>query len=413
MNVKKIRESFPIFKNRPKMIYFDNAATTQKPDSVIQAIIKFYQMDNFNVHRSVYSPAAKTTQEYENVRNLVAKFIGSQHPHCIVFTKGTTDSINLIASGYFAKEIHPGDNIVVSIMEHHSNLLPWLRLAKEKQAHLRYLPLNQGDRLDLTMAKQLIDDRTKLVALTGVSNVLGVSNPVKEIAKIAHSHRAKFLLDAAQMAPEMPINVQTIKPDFLALSGHKMLGPTGVGVLYINSKIIREIQPHQLGGEMIQNVTKKNFTYNTIPLRFEAGTPNIAGVIGLGAAIKFLNQIGMSVIQKRCQRLGQFLADQLRSIPEVIVYGPHDRDSGIVAFNIRGVHPHDVATALDLKQMYVRAGNHCAQPLVNDVLKASASLRASLYFYNTKAECVKFVQEIRKDVQFFHGTQRSISKYHC
>lgn len=411
MNVKEIRQDFPIFKHRPRMVYLDNAATTQKPKSVIQALSHFYEYDNFNVHRSVYTPAQQTTEKYEHVRKQIADFIGSRNPKSIIFTRGTTESINDIAIGYFQRNLSEGEEISVSIMEHHSNLLPWQRLANQTGAKLNYIPLTANGHLDVKQAEQMIGPKTKLVALTGVSNVLGVINPIQEICKLAHKNHALLLLDAAQMAPEMPINVQKIHPDFMAFSGHKMLGPTGIGVLYINPKLLDKVTPWQLGGEMIQNVTTHNFTYADVPQRFEAGTPNIAGVIGLGQAIKYLNHLTMPWIQKRCADLGQYLYDQLSQVKRVIVYGPKHRQTGIVSFNVKGVHPHDVATALDLNQIYVRAGQHCAQPLVNDCLKTSATVRASLYFYNTKSDCDRLATCVRKVVNFFHAAQRHLPKY--
>ena len=403
MNIDKIRRDFPIFQKRSGMAYLDNAATTQKPRSVIQTLIHFYENDNFNVHRSVYTPAQSTTDRYEQVRQKVSAFLNGQDSQSVIFTRGTTASINDVAFGYVQDHLQPGDELVVSIMEHHSNLLPWQRLAKKRRAKLRYLPVVKGGYLNLNQAKQIINPRTALVALTGVSNVLGVINPLQQISKIAHDNHALFLLDAAQMAPEVRIDVKRMQPDFVAFSGHKMLGPTGIGVLYIDPHLIQHVKPWQLGGEMIQKVTTHRFSYAGIPQRFEAGTPNIAGVIGLGSAIDYLNQLSMPWIQKRCAKLGQYLFNQLSRLKRVVVYGPQNRSTGIVSFNICGIHPHDVATALDLRQIYVRAGQHCAQPLVKQVLKTGATLRASLYFYNTKSECDRLATALEKIVRFFYA----------
>ncbi|GLB46225.1 cysteine desulfurase [Philodulcilactobacillus myokoensis] len=402
MNVERIRKDFPILQNR-WMAYLDNAATSQKPRLVIDAINHFYQYQNFNVHRSVYTPAQQTTDAYENVRQKVADFIHADRAQDIIFTRGTTESLNMVASDFAMQHVHHGDEIVVSITEHHSNLLPWMRVAKANGAKLKYIPILDDGCLDLDAAKKLITSKTKIVALTAVSNVLGTINPIEIIGKLAHQNGAMYVVDAAQAAPSIPLDVQKFHPDFMAFSGHKMLGPTGIGVLYGTQHALKQMQLPELGGEMIEDVSTTDFSTKPIPWCFEAGTPNIAGVIGLGAAIDYLNQIGMDQIEKYCRNLAQYLADQLRKDKHVIVYGPKRRQSGIVSFNIRGLHAHDAATFLDLQHIYVRAGHHCAEPLVH-CLGTEATLRASLYFYNNRNECDRLISSVKKMEMFFcHG----------
>lgn len=401
MNPNNLRHEFPIFKNHPDMIYFDNAATTQKPMAVLKKMETFYTQNNFNVHRSVYTDAGVTTDMFESTRQLVANFINTK-AHNIVFSSGTTDSINLIANGYYAHTIKAGDEIVVSIAEHHSNLLPWQNIAHKTGAILRYIPLNDDATMDLKAAQKIINPKTKLVAITAVSNVLGHLNPLNELTKLTHQVGAEILIDAAQAAPEIPIDVQKTPVDWLAFSGHKMLAPTGIGVLYGRYQLLNQIQPPRVGGEMINHVDKYDYQPKPVPYRLEAGTPNIAGVIGLGAAISYLNRLSMPVIEKTCANLGQYLADQLRSISGITVYGPQVRDTGIVAFNVVNIHPHDAATYLDAHHIDIRAGQHCAEPLVH-VLNTNATLRASLYLYNTKAECDRFIRTVREMKDFFNG----------
>jgi cysteine desulfurase / selenocysteine lyase len=401
MNPNNLRQQFPIFNNHPNMIYFDNAATTQKPETVLKAMENFYTQNNFNVHRSVYNDSDITTNLFENSRQLVADFINTQ-AHNIVFSSGTTDSINLIANGYYAHTIQAGDEIVVSIAEHHSNLLPWQNIARKTGAILRYIPLNKDATMDLIEAQQIINSKTKLVAITAVSNVLGHLNPLRKLTNLAHQVGADILVDAAQAAPEIPLDVQKTPVDWLAFSGHKMLAPTGIGVLYGRNELLNQIKPPRVGGEMIETVTQHNYKTKAIPYRLEAGTPNIAGAIGLGAAIKYLDQLSMPAVQQLCAHLGQYLSDKLRSIPDVTVYGPQVRDTGIVAFNVANIPPHDAATYFDAHHIDIRAGQHCAEPLVH-ALNTNATLRASLYIYNTEAECDCFVSTVREMKDFFNG----------
>ncbi|UQS84662.1 SufS family cysteine desulfurase [Apilactobacillus apisilvae] len=402
MDNQKIRTDFPMLVKHPKFIYFDNAATTQKPLSVIKAVTDYYENDNFNVHRSVYSAAEKTTQMFEECRNKVAKFINAKTNQSIVFTAGTTQGINQVANGYYKYNLSRGDEIVVSIAEHHSNLLPWQNLAKEKNAKLKYIDINNDGTLNLESAKKIITPKTKLIAITAVSNVLGNINNLNTLIKIAHQNNTDVLIDAAQAAPEIPINVQKIDVEWLAFSGHKMLAPTGIGILYGKKNLLETMKPTQLGGEMIEHVEKNNFSTKEIPYRLEAGTPNVEGVIGLSKAVDYLNNIGMMNIQNYCKSLGQYLYDQLSKITDVNVYGPKIRQTGIVAFNIKNIHPHDAATYLDFNNIAVRAGQHCAEPLTKK-LGVNATLRASIYFYNNQAECDQLVNQVIEMRSFFNG----------
>lgn len=402
MDNQEIRNDFPMLIKHPHFIYFDNAATTQKPKSVIDALTNYYENDNFNVHRSVYSAAERTTQMFEACREKIAQFINAKDNKSIVFTTGTTQGINQVANGYYKYNLKKDDEIVVSIAEHHSNLLPWQNLAKQNGAKLKFIDINNDGTLNLNSAKKVINDNTKLVAITAVSNVLGTINNLSALIDIAHQHNADILIDAAQAAPEIKIDVQKLNPEWLAFSGHKMLAPTGIGILYGKKELLAKMRPTQLGGEMIEHVDKNNFKAKDIPYRLEAGTPNIEGVIGLSKAIDYLENIGMNNIETICKNLGQYLYDQLSKIDGVSVYGPKQRQTGIVSFNIDNIHPHDAATYLDFNHIAVRAGQHCAEPLTNK-LAVNATLRASMYFYNNKNECDKLVQQIIEMRSFFNG----------
>ncbi|TPR26445.1 cysteine desulfurase [Apilactobacillus micheneri] len=402
MDNQEIRNDFPMLIKHPHFIYFDNAATTQKPQSVIDALTNYYENDNFNVHRSVYSAAERTTQMFEACREKVAQFINAKDNKSIIFTAGTTQGINQVANGYYKYHLKKDDEIVVSIAEHHSNLLPWQNLAKQNGAKLKFIDINNNGTLNLNSAKKVITDNTKLVSITAVSNVLGTINNLAALIEIAHQHNADVLIDAAQAAPEIKIDVQKLNPEWLAFSGHKMLAPTGIGILYGKKELLAKMNPTQLGGEMIEHVDKNDFKAKDIPYRLEAGTPNVEGVIGLSKAIDYLENIGMNNIENICKNLGQYLYDQLSKTDGISVYGPKQRQTGIVSFNIDKIHPHDAATYLDFNHIAVRAGQHCAEPLTNK-LGVNATLRASMYFYNNKHECDKLVQKIIEMRSFFNG----------
>lgn len=402
---QNIRSDFPILNqevNDEQLVYLDNAATSQKPQSVIDELVRYYQNDNANVHRSVHSLGERATEEYESARKKVQLFINAKESREIVFTKGTTDSLNLVASTYGEQNIQAGDEIVVSIMEHHSNLIPWQQLAIRKHATLKYIGLTSDGQLDMNDAQNKITDKTKIVAIAHVSNVLGVTNDVKELARISHLHNAVMIVDGAQAAPHISVDVQDLDADFYAFSGHKMLGPMGIGVLYGKSELLKKTPPYQYGGEMINFVEKYQSTWTDIPWKFEAGTQNVAGAIGLGKAIDYLTRIGMNNVTKHENELVEYVLPKLLDIDGVGVYGPHDsrNHNGVIAFNVKGLHPHDLATALDMEGVAVRAGHHCAQPLMN-YLELVATARASFYIYNTKQDADKLLEAILAAKEFF------------
>jgi len=403
--LQKIRSDFPILNqkvNDEPLVYLDNAATSQKPNQVIDEMVRYYKNDNANVHRSVHTLGERATEEYEAARQKVQKFINAKETREVIFTKGATDSLNLVASTYGEEHIQAGDEIVITIMEHHSNLIPWQQLAIRKQATLKYIGLTKDGQLDMADAEKKITDKTKIVAVTHVSNVLGVTNDVQRLAQIAHSHNAVIIADGAQAIPHIKVDVQALNVDFYAFSGHKMLAPMGIGVLYGKSKLLNKMSPYQYGGEMIDFVEKHQSTWTDLPWKFEAGTQNVAGAIGLGKAIDYLNQIGMENITQHEAELTAYLLPKLLEINGVEVYGPHDiaKHNGVIAFNIQGLHPHDVATALDMEGVAVRAGHHCAQPLMK-YLGLVATVRASFYLYNTKADADKLLQAIAETKEFF------------
>lgn len=379
------KKDFPILKD---IIYLDSAATSQKPKAVINAIVDYYENYNANVHRGVYSISERATQAYEDAHTKVAKFINAEFEE-IIFTKNTTESINMVMHD-LKKCINPGDEILVSRVEHHSNLVPWQQLAKERRAHIRYIEIDKEGNLKIPTFKK----NTKIVALNHVSNVLGTINPIEKITKLAHKNRCIVVLDAAQSVPHMPVDVKKLDIDFMAFSGHKMLGPTGIGVLYGKKKLLEKMEPLIYGGDMIREVTYKDATWNDLPWKFEAGTPNIAGGIGLGAAIDYLNSVGMKNIKKHSEELAKYAYDKLSKMQGVQVYGPKKR-IGLVSFNIKEVHPHDAAAILDKSKIMVRAGHHCAMPLAN-YMKFEWSLRASFYLYNDKKEIDLLCEGIKK-----------------
>ncbi|MHC9536708.1 cysteine desulfurase [Dellaglioa sp. BT-FLS60] len=408
-NLKKYRNDFPILKqlvNDEPLIYFDNAATVQKPQKVIDAISKYYENDNANVHRGVHTLAERATEQFEATRQLVADFIQAKSASEILFTKGTTESLNWVARGFAQNRLEAGDEILISIMEHHSNLVPWQQVAKATGAKLVYVGLTDDGQLDVDDAKLKMTAKTKIVSLTQISNVLGSITPIKELTAMAHVVGAIVICDGAQSVPNMPINVQDLDVDFFAFSGHKMGAATGIGVLYGKRTYLNDMQPLEFGGEMIELVEEQQSTFKEIPWKFEAGTPNIEGVISLGATIHYLNEVGMANIHAHEQMLVKDLMPKLKAIPGVTVYGPADSDkrSGVISFNLAGLHPHDVATALDMQGIAVRAGHHCAQPLMKR-MGVSSTVRISFYLYNTLAENQKFIEALIATKEFFkYGT---------
>ncbi|MBM6936035.1 cysteine desulfurase [Enterococcus cecorum] len=403
-DAKKIRADFPVLNqivNDEPLIYLDNAATTQKPQAVLDILNHYYLQDNANVHRGVHTLAERATAEFEAARKKVQQFIHANSNKEIVFTKGTTDSLNIIAQSY-GEFIQAGDEIVISKMEHHANLIPWQQLAKRKQAVLRYIPLTADGHLDVQAAKTIINEKTAIVALAQVSNVLGTVNPVKEIAQLAHQHQAIMVVDGAQAVAHMPVDVQDLDCDFYCFSGHKMCGPTGIGVLYGKQTLLEKMEPVAFGGEMIDFVDLYESTWTELPWKFEAGTPNIAGAIGLGAAIDYLEKIGMQTIHEYEQAIVAELLPKLQQIDGLTIYGPQNpaEHTAVIAFNLDHLHPHDVASALDMQGIAVRAGHHCAQPLIKE-LGCFATARASFYFYNTKEEADQLVAAILATKEFF------------
>lgn len=404
LEIEKLREDFPILNqkvNDEPLVYLDNAATTQKPLTVLSAINDFYQQDNANVHRGVHTLAERATADYEATREKVRAFINAQSTKEILFTRGTTTSLNWVAQ--FAGQIlTPADEVIITIMEHHSNIVPWQEIAQRTGATLKFVYLKDGA-LDWTDLNEKISTKTKFVSVAHVSNVLGCINPIKEIAALAHAHGAYVVVDGAQSVPHMAVDVQELDVDFFAFSGHKMMGPTGIGVLYGKEELLQRFEPVEFGGEMIDFVYESHSTWTELPWKFEAGTPNIAGAIGLGAAIDYINSIGIENIQQHERELVEYLLPKLKEIPGLTLYGPAEprQRAGVIAFNLQGLHPHDLATALDMEGIAVRAGHHCAQPLLHD-LKVAATARASFYLYNTKADCDKLIEALWVTKEFFN-----------
>ncbi|PTV36958.1 cysteine desulfurase [Limosilactobacillus fermentum] len=403
--ISALRADFPLLDqqvNDEPLVYLDNAATAQRPTPVLKQVLDFYQTDNANVHRGVHTLAERATADYEAARDKVQKFIHAKKREEVIFTKGCTDSLNLVAATYGEQNIQTGDEIVISIMEHHSNLIPWQQLALKKGATLKYIGLTKEGELDLADAAAKITDRTKIVAVTHASNVMGTVTPLKQLAKLAHQHGAIIVGDGAQAVPHMKVDVTDLDVDFYAFSGHKMMSPTGIGVLYGKQALLEAMPPYQYGGEMIGSVTEQESTWAALPYKFEAGTQNIAGAVGLGAAIDYLTAIGMDRIEAHERELVQTVLPQLLAIEGLTVYGPTDpaKHTGVISFNLGHLHPHDLATALDMEGVAVRAGHHCAQPLMN-YLGLEASARASFYLYNTAADAEKLVSALKEAKEFF------------
>ncbi|EQB63160.1 MAG: hypothetical protein RBG1_1C00001G0739 [candidate division Zixibacteria bacterium RBG-1] len=400
LNVQKIREDFPILNQKihdKPLAYLDNGSTSQKPKVVIDAITNYYNWYNSNIHRGIHTLSEKATEAYENVRKIVADFIKAPDPEEIIFTRNATEAVNLVAYAWGRKNISTGDEILLTEMEHHSNLIPWQILAKEKKAVLRFIPITQNFTLDLDKIEDLITSKTKLVAVTQMSNVLGTINPVKKIAGLAHKAKALFLIDGAQGVPHSGIDVANVNCDFLAFTAHKMLGPTGVGVLYGKKKLLEEMDPFIAGGSMILEVWQDRATWNKVPYKYEAGTPNIADVIAFGEAIKYLQNIGMENVRNHEKELTAYALKKLCETEDLTIYGPKNPElqGGIISFNFSAkggsdsvgidIHPHDVGTIVDQEGVAIRAGHHCCQPLMRK-LGIPGTARASFYIYNTKEE---------------------------
>lgn len=402
MNTAEIREQFPILHqqvNGNDLVYLDSSATSQKPRAVIETMDHYYRSYNSNVHRGVHTLGTKATDQYEGARDKVRKFINAVSMQEIIFTRGTSTALNTVAHSYARANLKPGDEIVITPMEHHSNIIPWQQAAKATGAALKYIPLQKDGTISIEDVKLTITAKTKIVSVAHVSNVLGTINPIKEIAEIAHVHGAVLVVDGAQSTPHMKVDVQELDCDFFALSAHKMCGPTGVGVLYGKKHLLESMEPVEFGGEMIDFVGLYESTWKELPWKFEAGTPIIAGAIGLGAAVDFLEEVGLDEISEHEHKLAAYALERFSQFEGVTVYGPENR-AGIVTFNLEDVHPHDVATVLDGEGIAVRAGHHCAQPLMK-WLNVSATARASFYLYNTEEEIDKLISGLQKTKEYF------------
>ncbi|ENG4425728.1 cysteine desulfurase [Listeria monocytogenes] len=405
IDIQKIRADFPILAqeiNEKPLAYLDNAATSQKPKQVIEALIHYYEFDNANVHRGVHTLAARATDAYESARGKVAKFIHAREVAEIIFTRGTTSAINLVVDSYAEANIEAGDEIVISYLEHHSNLIPWQQLAKRKGAVLKYIELEEDGTISVEQAKKTIGEKTKIVALAHVSNVLGTITPIKEIAAIAHQFGAVILVDGAQAVPHMEVDVVDLDADFYAFSGHKMMAPTGIGALYGKRELLDAMVPTEFGGEMIDFVELYDSTWKELPWKFEAGTPIIGGAIALGAAIDYLAEVGLANIHAHEQALASYAIEEMSKIEGITIYGPKDASKrcGLVTFNLEGAHPHDIATILDEGGIAIRAGHHCAQPLMK-WLDVSSTARASFYIYNTKEEIDALIDGLKLTKEYF------------
>jgi SufS family cysteine desulfurase len=398
--IHAIRQHFPLFNQPDAPAYLDSAATSQKPQAVIDRIARFYAYENANVHRGIYQLSEAATRAYEDARQEVSRFLNAGSDHEIIFTRGTTEAINLVAQSWGAAFLQPGDEILLTVAEHHSNIVPWQLIAERTGAVIRYIPLNEHLRLDLEAARKLLTSRTKMVALAHVSNVLGVIHPIKTLIDQAHELGAVVLIDGAQGAAHLDVDVQALDCDFYALSSHKVLGPTGVGVLYGKEALLNRMPPYQGGGDMIEQVTLEGSTWNELPGKFEAGTPNIAGVVGLGEALRFLQRISRQDALAHDCHLGRRLLDVLKDSQAQIFTEPGDDWVGIVTFYHPDIHPHDMASLCDSEGVCLRAGHHCAQPLMVS-LGVSATSRVSPYIYNNEDDVQRFAKALAKAEKLF------------
>tara|TARA_Y100000815_G_scaffold202363_1_gene185981 strand:- start:479 stop:1705 length:1227 start_codon:yes stop_codon:yes gene_type:complete len=402
-NVNKIRNDFPILKqqvNGCPLVYLDNGATSQKPQSVIDAIVNYYSTTNSNVHRGVHTMSQQATDGYEGARAKVRQFINASDDREIIFTRNTTEGINLVAHSYGRQNIGPGDDIIVSNMEHHSNIVPWQMLCEEKGANLRVVPIDDAGELLVDEYEKMLSSRTKLVSITHVSNALGTILPATQIARMAHAHGAPILFDGAQAVPHMPVDVQELDCDFYVFSGHKLFGPTGIGILYGKAEYLEAMPPFLGGGEMIKSVTFEKTIYNDLPYKFEGGTPDIAGAIGLGAAIDYVNDLGFDQITAHEDELLRYGTDALSTIEGLKIIGTAEHKAGILSFVMDLAHPHDIGTILDEQGIAVRTGHHCAQPVMQR-FQIPATARASLAFYNTKEDIDALVKGIDRVIEVF------------
>lgn len=400
LDIEKIRKDFPLLQTTvygKPLVYLDNSATTQKPEMVLKAMDDYYRTYNSNVHRGVHFLSQKATDAYELVRKKVTEYINAEHEHEVIFTRSTTDGINLIAYTYGKKFVKEGDSVMISAMEHHSNIVPWQMMCEDRGAILKVIPMNEKGELLMDEFEKLIDDKVKIISLTYVSNSLGTINPVKEIIAKAHAHNIPVLLDAAQAIQHLGVDVQDLDADFIVFSGHKMYAPTGIGILYGKEKWLNALPPYQGGGDMIKTVTFKKTTYNDLPFKFEAGTPDITEAIGLGAAIDYINSIGLKKMQEREHNLFAYADEQLRTIEELRFIGEAKNKTASISFLVGNIHPYDMGEILDKQSIAVRTGHHCTQPVM-DFFNIPGTVRASLAFYNTEEEIDKLVVGIKKAI---------------
>jgi cysteine desulfurase/selenocysteine lyase len=400
-DVEKVRRDFPILQQQvhgKPLVYLDNAATTQKPLAVMKAIEDYYRRDNSNIHRGVHTLSERATEHYEVARTAIQHLLNAAHSKEIIFVRGTTEAINLVAQTYGRQNVGSGDDVLITAMEHHSNIVPWQLLCEEKGAKLRVAPINDEGELLLGEFEKLLGPKTKIVAVSHLSNALGTINPVREIVRMAHARNIPVLVDGAQAAPRMPVDVQELDCDFYAISGHKMYGPTGIGALYGKTSLLEAMPPYQGGGDMIASVTFEKTVYNRLPYKFEAGTPNIADTIGLGAAVEYLERLGLEDIERHEHDVLSYATEQVSAIPGVTIVGTAKEKAGVLSFTIEGIHPHDIGTILDNEGIAVRTGHHCAQPVMQR-FGIPATARASFGLYNTREEVDALAAGIHKVIE--------------
>lgn len=399
-NIKEVRSQFPILTqkvNGRDLVYFDNAATSQKPRSVIDTISSYYEKENANIHRGVHSLSQNATNAYEQARKTISTYLNAESESEIIFTKGTTDSINLVASS-FGSMLNEGDEVVISTMEHHSNIVPWQLLEARKNIKLRVIPILKSGELDMSSLDTILNSNTKLVSITHISNTLGIINPIKEIISKAHHFGAKVLIDGAQSVQHLPVDLKDLDCDFYAFSGHKVFGPTGIGILYGKKEILNAMPPYQGGGDMIERVSFEKTTFNDIPFKFEAGTPNIIGGIGLGKAIKFLENLNIKEVQKHEEELLLYAQNKLNEIDGMTIFGNSHQKTSVISFNVGSIHPFDIGTLLDKQGIAVRTGHHCTQPLM-EFFNIPGTVRISFSMYNTKEEIDLCISSLKKSIQ--------------
>ena len=403
MSLKNIKKDFPILEqkiNGKNLVYLDSAATTQKPKEVINSLNNYYNETNSNIHRGVHTLSQKATEKYEKAREKIANFIDASSSKEIIFVRGATEAVNLVANSYARPLLRENDEILISQMEHHANIVPWQMICEEKKAKLKIIPIDKSGELIMSEVKELINEKTKFISLNHVSNSLGTINPIKKIIDIAHQKNIKIMIDGAQAVQHLEISMKDIDADFYCFSGHKMYAPTGIGILYGKKELLEEMPPYQGGGDMIKSVTFEKTTYNDIPNRFEAGTPNISGAIALGKAIEYINQIGIRNINKHEEDLLNYATSKLKKINEVKIIGEAKEKAAVLSFIIEGIHPHDIGTIMDSHGIAIRAGHHCTQPIM-DFYNVPATARASFAIYNTKEDVDELVKAIEKCVKVF------------